>query len=172
MSSPLNFMLLDGARLHEALDEAMEINKSGQSLFIGKSQQKLSSVAPHLFSLEESGDTVNWFWLYGWGNAWGMLFSSERSPEECVRHFRRFLIVKTEEGKELYFRFYDPRVLRIFLPTCDKNQVLEFFGPVDYFLVEDEDKEYAIQFSHQNGTLKQHRFKAADIFSELTATLN
>ncbi|HEY2399507.1 MAG TPA: S1 RNA-binding domain-containing protein, partial [Steroidobacteraceae bacterium] len=41
-----------------------------------------------------------------------------------------------EQGKRLLFRFYDPRVLRPFLPSCEAGQMREMFGPVEHFAVE------------------------------------
>jgi hypothetical protein len=63
------------------------------------------------------------------------------------KHLRKFLIVQSEEGKEMYFRYYDPRVLRVFLPTCEPAQLKEFFGPIEAFLAENEQGllvEYAL----------------------------
>jgi len=61
--------------------------------------------------------------------------------------------VQTEDGRELYFRFYDPRVLRIFLPTCNAEEAATFFGPVRQFLVEAQDAETLLQFSLLRGTV-------------------
>jgi hypothetical protein len=72
-------------------------------------------------------------------------------------------MVKTEEGEELYFRFYDPRVLRIFLPTCDREQLKDFFGPVDYYLCEDEDPAYGLVFSLENSALKTERISKQEV---------
>jgi hypothetical protein len=33
---------------------------------------------------------------------------------------------------------HDPRVLRVFLPTCTPEQLKQMFGPVDVFLAENE----------------------------------
>jgi hypothetical protein len=77
--------------------------------------------------------------------------------KHLYKHFRKFLIVKTEEGDELYFRFYDPRVLRIFLPSCDKEQLKEFFGPVSYFVCEDEDPGTGLIFSLEKNVLKTEK---------------
>jgi hypothetical protein len=38
----------------------------------------------------------------------------------------------------MYFRFYDPRVLRSFLPTCTEPECAEFFGPIGRFVMEAE----------------------------------
>ena len=48
-------------------------------------------------------------------------------------HFRKFLRVKDMKGRNLYFRFYDPRVMAAFLPRCLPNELPEFFGPVKTF---------------------------------------
>jgi hypothetical protein len=43
-----------------------------------------------------------------------------------------------ESGERVYFRYYDPRVLRRFLPTCSPRQEEEIFGDIGTFLVEGE----------------------------------
>jgi hypothetical protein len=55
------------------------------------------------------------------------------------RHLRRLLQVRTEARETLFFRYYDPRVLRAFLPTCDRAQLAEFFGPIQRFDLEETD---------------------------------
>jgi hypothetical protein len=54
---------------------------------------------------------------------------------EVRQHLRKFLIVELEPGGTAFFRFYDPRVLRLFLPTCREDEWTTFFGPIDAFLV-------------------------------------
>ena len=81
-------------------------------------------------------------------------------------HFRKFLLVTTEPDKEFFFRFYDPRVLRIFLPTCDVKQLREFFGPVEKFICEDEDADYGLIYSFDNNKLKTNRIKRAEILDQ------
>ena len=43
----------------------------------------------------------------------------------------KLLWVRDEGQRQLYFRFYDPRVLPVFLPTCDAEQRRQVFGPVE-----------------------------------------
>jgi hypothetical protein len=40
--------------------------------------------------------------------------------------------------QRVYFRFYDPRVLRDFLPTCNMRQAPEMFGGIGSFWLEGE----------------------------------
>jgi hypothetical protein len=100
--------------------------------------------------LDRFSHFADWVVEHGAGNSWGIVLQSDKEAEVIYRHLRKFLIVTTEEGKELYFRFYDPRVLRVFLPTCDTEQLLEFFGPVEAFILEDEEGSM-LQFQ-LNGT--------------------
>ena len=152
-----NFILLDAARMNEAMDEAKKLNPSHKSLYISAGNELLQSVAPYLFQFENQGEFNNYFIEKGWGDSWGVLVSTRVSFDEVYKHFRRFLMVKTEDGVELFFRFYDPRVLRIFLPTCDTNQLKEFFGPIQSFLLEVEDLRFGIKFWLQNGILQSKK---------------
>jgi len=50
------------------------------------------------------------------------------------------------ENKKVLFRFYDPRVLRVFLPTCTSKEVLEFFGPITRYVLEGEEPIVILQY--------------------------
>lgn len=149
----LTHALLDAARMLDALETAQQLNPAHDSLYRGRSEEALAMVAPYLFSCEDGTAFADWLASAGWGNSWGVYLYAEASPAELHRHFRKFLLVQTEDGQELYFRFYDPRVLRIFLPTCDEAQLRAFFGPVNYFMVEDEDPARAVVFYLADGQL-------------------
>jgi len=101
---------------------------------------------------------------HGWGNSWGIPFRSTYEMPDLHKHFRKFLKVDTEDGQQMYFRFYDPRVLRIFLPNSEAGQVREFFGPVEYFIAEDEDPATFTKYSQINGALKTQRTTLADVY--------
>lgn len=146
----------------DGINKAFELNRSALSLYKGEKMKKLASVAPYLFDLKQGTGFLQWMIENGWGNSWGILFSANTEMEACERHFRKFLLVADEQGQELYFRFYDPRVLRIFLPTCDKKQLIEFFGPVDYFIVENNTGHEGIKFWNERGDLHQKQVSLED----------
>jgi len=52
----------------------------------------------------------------------------------------------TIRQEQVYFRFYDPRVMRVFLPTCTPEDTTQFFGPIQNYLVEDESPEQLLRF--------------------------
>jgi len=161
------FFLIDGARLQHNLGIIKGIATELLSLYKGRMEESWADVGPYLFIMPQDKDFMDWYITNGWSNAWGLIVETEASFEDCWKHFRKFLLVKAEDGQELYFRFYDPRVLKIFLPTCDEKQIMEFFGPVDEFIVEGNSKEEAIGFSHRNGLLKQRKLIVEEVFGNI-----
>jgi hypothetical protein len=147
-----NYLLLDAARMLSDMDVAQEMNINFVSLYKGGPEQHLSSVAPYLFQYGNNESFENWI-SENTGKSWGVFVKCKVDMEDMNYHFRKFLKVKTEDLQQLYFRFYDPRVLRIFLPTCDKNQIIEFFGPVQAFICEQDEEGTFKVYSHIKGEL-------------------
>jgi Domain of unknown function (DUF4123) len=154
------FILFDAARAEYNLNKALELGSAHRSFYKGRSEEELAAVAPYLFETGTDSSLVTWYIGEGWGKSWGTLLLSDSGFDEVYAHFRTFLFVRTEAGKELYFRFYDPRVLKIFLNSCDRQQILEFFGSVLSFFVESENKDEVFQLWQENGVLRQ---KTTDI---------
>ncbi|GEO04184.1 hypothetical protein AAE02nite_18480 [Adhaeribacter aerolatus] len=165
MDFPIQFSytILDAARMLERMEKAKGLNSQYASLYRGRSKEDLGVVAPYLFIYQEGTSFANWLAEEGWGDFWGIYFYSTAPSSELHLHFRKFLLVQTEEGEELYFRFYDPRVLRIFLPTCNEAQLREFFGPVSYFMMEDEDPTQAIIFYLKEGQLGSYTLPVSNV---------
>ena len=85
----------------------------------------------------------------GWGKSWGVYLTSDW-PLPALRNFlRQFLMVSLPDGKQVYFRFYDPRVLRLYLPLCTADEANEFFGPVKYYVMEDQAPDALLRFSNK-----------------------
>jgi hypothetical protein len=109
-----------------------------QCLFAGQLSPRLELAAPYLVRLYPDRPVTRWLIEEGWGNAWGVFCSTDIDIDGLRLHFKKLLWIKDESGKKLYFRFYDPRVLRLFLPSCTRQQREQLFGPVSLFLMEDE----------------------------------
>lgn len=156
-------LLLDAARMKTNMALAKTLNPNHSSLYKGRSEEALADFAPYMFSFSAENQFNSWFLACGWGNAWGVMVKSSAPDPEVYRHFRKFLMVPTDEGKQVYFRFYDPRVLRVFLKTCDARQLQEFFGPIEYFLIENLDSAYGTYYWLENGALKTKQADQAEI---------
>ena len=145
-----NYIVLDAARMGMDMETAKELNPDFKCLYQGKTELELAGVAPFLFTYTSNSEFKQWFEKFSVGNSWGVLFHSHLPFSELYKHCRRFLIVKNDGDQEMYFRFYDPRVLRIFLPSCNRVQLKEFFGPINSFIVEDEYPNSMVQFTFDN----------------------
>ena len=149
----MNYYIIDSARSLEQTEFALKLNANSVCLYRGQSEKNLAIVAPYLLTCENNSEFLDWIFKSGWGKSWGFFVVSDANPFEIYQHFRKFLIIQIEDSKKVYFRFYDPRVLRVFLPTCDEHQLKEFFGPVSHFTLENEDPSQALVFSLRNGAL-------------------
>jgi hypothetical protein len=142
------FALLDAARGDEVRGLIRGCPEETASLYDGVQGKVLEEYAPHLVRLPAGSPFLDVLVREGWGRSAGVYLTSRRPFKEVRRHLRRFLMVREEEtDTELYFRFYDPRVLRVFLPTCTPRQAGVFFGEVDRFLLEDADPAVLLRFS-------------------------
>lgn len=151
----VNYYILDCARILDKKSEVFKFDIEYDSLYRGRSEEVLADLAPYIIGFESAEKAfLPWLLENSMGNSWGIFVVSTHELKVIWRHLRTFLIVEDEDGKELYFRFYDPRVLRVFLPTCDSEQLKEFFGPIEKFIVESEVLNELLVFSLENGNLK------------------
>jgi hypothetical protein len=140
------FAILDAARdpvVHLRIHECPE---QKQSLYEGPEAARLSFVAPYLIALPKRSPFLDQLVREGWGNSWGVYLTCDRPFEEVRKHLRHLLTVELEGVKKVLFRFYDPRVLRVFLSACRPEEALDFFGPVKRFLLEDEAHDVILQY--------------------------
>ncbi|MGE3181756.1 MAG: DUF4123 domain-containing protein, partial [Phycisphaerae bacterium] len=99
----------------------------------------------------------------GWGQPRGIfaVVPSDVSVPEIRKHFRTFLMVQTAEGKSLYFRYYDPRVLQAYLPTCSPAELATMYGPIEAYMAEGRRGESLVMMSRKNNELIVERLEAA-----------
>lgn len=151
------YAVLDGASVPNLLDQLYELEPEHECLYRGELQPDVAEVAPYLVCLEPDSEFTRWLVAEGWGRHWGVFVSSDADLRALRRHFRTFLVVYDPEGKPLYFRYYDPRVLRLYMPTCNEQELQTVFGPVVSYLLEDEDPKQLLRFQFMGGTLRQER---------------
>ena len=140
------FTILDSARDIKILALLMQSKEEHQSLYEGVEGAKLAQVAPYLVRLTKDSLLLGSLVLEGWGNSWGVFLTCDREFQDVRRHLRHFLEVQLPDGKQVYFRYYDPRVLRVFLPTCNPDETNHFFGPIQYYLAEGDNPEVLLRF--------------------------
>lgn len=139
--------ILDCARDERIYSAIERSSRENCCLFAGSITPALRQVAPHLVRLAPHDRFTTYVLEHGWGNAWGILLRSHASLDGLRRHLRTFLRVRGPDGKHLLFRYYYPRVLRDYLPTCLPSEWNAIFGSViDTFLVESEHNRELLKY--------------------------
>lgn len=172
-----------GQQLFAILDSAREIDIAYRllqakdveyiSLYKGRREEPIWDAAPYLVRCDADSQLFQWILEKGWGNSWGIFLISAAALEALCAHFQQFLLIKTEDDREFYFRFYDPRVLRVFSPTCTPEELKQFFGPVTRFLMEDDPPGTLVRQTLSRNALRQERISPAPVpLSGSSTTLN
>ena len=123
------YALLDAARASDGPRQAEQAGLPFQSLLAGELGAELSDVAPYLVEFRDRSSFGRW-WFEQWGQSVGVLLEAPTGLDKLRAHLRTLLIVRHEDGQKYFFRFYDPRVSRVFLPNCTRNEAMRFFGPI------------------------------------------
>lgn len=145
---PNLYAILDAARDKQIYPVLQRLARTEQilGLYQGHAATELAAVAPYLVNFGITDRVFDWVWEHGWGENWGIFLWSLVSPDTLRAHFRRLTMVQDDGGARLLFRFYDPRVLGAFLPTCDAAQLREMFGPVQRLMLEQDAGRTLVSF--------------------------
>jgi Domain of unknown function (DUF4123) len=163
------WMIVDFARDPRIFSILLECRLQYSCLYSGPLPPALEMAAPYLVQLEYDDRKTRRFIQHAWGNSWGVLLRCDASLEKLRRHLREFLVVRDPAGKRMLFRYYDPRVLRIYLPTCLREEMRTIFGPIERFWMEDETAESLLEFEFdQNKLISRTMALAAELVPEGT----
>jgi len=132
------YAVVDAARdPYLAIVPRDQLKMKTYTLLEGEMARFLDLVAPHLILIDLESEYLD-LWFERLGNSAGILLLTEKSPRSLRSHLRNIFTVTDEENNEFFFRYYDPRVLRVYLPTCTSREAKVFFGPIRRILVEGE----------------------------------
>lgn len=134
------YAILDGARDEQIEPLVRSSDLPHECLYLEPLTDDLRAAAPHLIELPPHSSFTQQLLNMAWGQSWGIfLITYPPVSLTAVRHnFRKINIVENPSGQQVFFRYYDPRVLRTYLPTCSFDEVRTVFGPVKEILMEGE----------------------------------
>lgn len=155
------YALLDSARRFEVFQAVRWSARPSASLYAGSLPEEIERVAPYVVELGGDHSFTRRVITEGWGDSWGYFVVTNADLKTLRAHLRSLLRVRTDEGRRLLFRFYDPRVLRVYLPTCTRQELATFFGPITRFLVEDETAGAALTYEQHHGEIAISRREIA-----------
>lgn len=160
------WMIIDGARDKRIYFDVINSHLDSTCLYSGDLSPDLEHVAPYLVQLEMGDKYSRDLISRGWDYSWGVFLRSGTTMEKLRRHLRTLLTVKDWTGRKLLFRYYDPRVLRNFLPTCTSEELKTVFGPVQKFWTEAEGGQYLLRFEFAKGRLVETEVAATSCPAE------
>ncbi len=142
------YAVLDAAR--DARVTTFAEQGVGRCLYRGESAIRLKDYAPYLVAIPDHA-TVSAIMKLFWGRSVGVFLETDEPFDSLWSHLRRFTLVELPNESVAYFRFYDPRVLRTFLPTCSAGQRGEFFGKTTAMYTESYSPDRAWRFEPGGG---------------------
>lgn len=146
------WMIVDAARDRRIFGLLLECFYSDHTcLFAGHLSPEIEVAAPYLVQIRYDDEKTRKFISMAWQNSWGLFLETDAGKDSLRRHLRTFLLVRDYVGKLMMFRYYDPRVMRVYLPTCTNDELRTVFGPIDRFLIE----------GSEPGTLQEFCFNGA-----------
>lgn len=119
-------------RLYDLVQSCPEKN----CLYAGRLTEKLARASPHLVRLDKDAPFTRIWRSEGWGKAWGILCRSELDIVHLRRHLKKFLTAELPTGQKVIFRFYDPRVWRVYWPSLSEEEQSVWLEGVESFTVE------------------------------------
>ena len=150
--------VLDGAQddvIYTMLDDAFQ---DKFCLLGGDLPWPLPRTAPYLVQLERNDRFTGFLIERGWGHNWGFFLRTGSSPKVVRHHLRHFLLVRDEANQRLIFRFYDPRIMRQYLPLCSIRELRTFLGPSWDYLMESVDGRSLEQFRIEDDECRRDSF--------------
>jgi hypothetical protein len=153
------WMIVDCARDQKTIFRfLLDCHLEYRCLYSGPLAPVLEMAAPYLIQLDFESQETRRLLELSWGNSWGILLRSGTNMTKLRRHLREFLMVRDQAGRRMAFRYYDPRVLRVYLPTCNSAELRTVFGPIEHFWTEDgEDREQILEFRFEKNRLVRER---------------
>jgi hypothetical protein len=131
-SNELNtYAIIDGAACPELRFKIYDWEPQSACLWSGSLEPDMEEVAPYMVLLDKESTFTDWLITQGWENHWNVFITSEFDFKVFRKQIRKLLLVKSPEGQNMVFRFYDPRVMHNFLPECEPDQIAELFSGLD-----------------------------------------
>ncbi len=145
------YAVIDAASCPDLEAKLKEHKPEFECLFAGKLKQDVARAAPYVVLLEAESDFTRWVIAEGWGNHWGIFAGSPVELKLMHRQLRKYLMVRDPDDEPLYFRYYDPRVFRVYLPTCTAQEADHVYGETLWFAMENKDGSALLRFPLKSG---------------------
>lgn len=121
------YAVIDGAACPELRFKIYDWEPQSVCLWSGALEPDMQEVAPYMVLLDRDSTFTEWLITQGWDNHWNIFVTSELDFKAFRKQIRKLLLVKSSEGQNMVFRFYDPRVMEMFKTVWSEEQKKEIF---------------------------------------------
>lgn len=131
---PATLAVIDAAKVANLPEELDASGLPHRCLFQGNARQDWGHVAPWLVALSAEARLTRRLFTaappFGlWAAGAAMFLRADRSLDDLWRHFRKFTQVQDEDGKWLFFRFWQPQSLMMMHRSAHLPEARRFFAP-------------------------------------------
>ncbi len=119
--------VVDGAARPDLLGELHDSGAEAACLFSGALAPEVAATAPWLVAIGPASPMLAALEA-GWGRAQAVFLVAPGPLVAVRRRLRHLTLARLPDGRTVYFRFYDPRTLRVIGPLLDAGQRARFFG--------------------------------------------
>lgn len=134
------YAVIDGAACPDLRFKIYDWEPQSVCLWSGELEPDMQEVAPYMVLLDRDSTFTDWLIAQGWNNNWNIFVNSELDFKAFKKQIRKLLLVKSPEGQNMVFRFYDPRVFKVFKENWSKKQIETLFLSINSFIYQLNDK--------------------------------
>ncbi len=145
MSSTNNYLLLDGAQIDGLLQQVYRLQEAPECalLYQKTPYASLAESGPVLVRTQPGSSFFGHFQAH-WQTTAGVHLISDAEPDHLHEHLRSLVHARLEHGGSVLFRYYDPRILPLWLESLSAEERDYCMGPVERFVIPDEAGQPAI----------------------------
>lgn len=131
MDALVTYLLLDGAQIENLLPLIYQQQESplAYRLYQQTAYAEWADSGPCLVRVEPDEALMQHFEVHWRGRA-GLLLASAAEIEVLVEHLRSLVHARVDGGQTVLFRYYDPRILPLWLETLSAQERDLYLGPV------------------------------------------
>ncbi|MEH6458733.1 DUF4123 domain-containing protein [Chitinimonas sp. JJ19] len=122
------YAVVDASHGEQAYELITRWGEHAHCLYSGQEATTLARYAPYLLELRENSAALMELLEQAWQLNWAIFVDGAADWQKVRLQLKKSLFVLDENKDRHYFRYYDARILRLFLPTASKEQAAQFFG--------------------------------------------
>ncbi|HVA48008.1 MAG TPA: DUF4123 domain-containing protein [Pirellulales bacterium] len=146
------YAVVDAAVARGLVREAKRVNLRTESLLSSGSSPYLAAIVPYLVEVLSDSEFLA-LWRATLTKNPGILIESRAEFDVVLGHARGLFSAKDDQGKQTYFRFYDPNILYEWLTTGPAERLAGFFGFASAVIVGLDKGERLLRLTYESNEL-------------------